>query len=175
MMRVSYSCCAALVPLAIVALALGTYPAHATIPSSYAQTTVPFNASLKSGSADITDVNPSDVRTDDPNYIAQQPHVTYINETAAMITWIDGNGWFYGTSPLNKFNIKTSLRLNNAASNGVKVTPFQNASYIYMFDNTPATNSAPGMGIGCAALVKTLTHAPQASKTTSAASSTRCW
>lgn len=133
----------------IVAVSLAC-PAHATIASSFSQTSVPFNASYKTGSDDLTMDNVFIRNPSEFDRVAsQQHHVTYINETAVMITWASNQGvTFNGTNvPTNAANVTTALRLN-MANNGVKVTPFGQTNYTYMFDNTPGTANAPGMARG---------------------------
>lgn len=126
------------------------YPASATIPSSFAQASIPFNSSLKTGSNDLSLDNPFVGKPIDPKGMStQQPHVTYINETAAIITWVSSDAvTFNGTAvPTNVDNVTTSLSLYGA-NNGVNVTPLRKSNYTYIFDNTAATANAPG-DTGC--------------------------
>ena len=132
-------------PTVAMLLALTLSVTTATIPSSFLQVSIPFNTSFRNASNDLSLDNPLVRSPTLPSQtLAQQQHVTYINETAVMVTWISGNGvLFNGTAvPANAANVTTSLRLT-PASNSVQVTPFRNSSYTYMFDNIPATANQP--------------------------------
>ena len=122
----------------------------AIIPSSFQQTSIPFNASFKTGSKDLPIAGPLANPNQTNDIVSQQHHVTYINETAVMVTWISGNGvLFNGTGvPANAVNVTTSLRLT-PASNSVQGTPFRRAPYVYEYGNTYSTANVSGETDDC--------------------------
>lgn len=69
-----------------------------------------------------------------------------MNETAVIVSWVTNQATTFNGSavPANAVDVTTSLRLDNMANSGAKVTPLRSANYTYMFDNTPATANAPG-------------------------------
>lgn len=137
--------------IALLALFLTAPTTCALIPSTIAQTSIPFNASFKTGSNDLNYSDPLVAAPTSTNSIvSQQTHVIYINETSVFITWITGNGTTYVGNVVPPANtvedggVKTTLTLQHASNRLVQQQTFKSEPYYYIYQ-VPATANVAGV------------------------------